>query len=116
MAVGATVLQLGRPLAASGIGIVPAVLVIGACASRDLSGRRAPSPVLIELGTASYALFLLHLPLMQLLGSRIWEVTLGVALVAVGIAVMVYRLFEAPLERALRRLATPLPERAPALT
>ena len=87
------------------VAIVPAALLVVAAASHDLQGRPSPR-FLVELGAWSYALFLLHYPLMQLIGRQPWPgapfVWLGVAIGAIGLAGIVFRAYERPLERFMR--------------
>jgi len=76
--------------------------------SRWLARRRW----LVLLGDASFALYLIHLPVIQFVSQR-WEnmddqppvllVALGLVVGCVGLSVVVYRLVEVPLLRIVRR-------------
>jgi peptidoglycan/LPS O-acetylase OafA/YrhL len=83
------------------VAIIPSILVIGAAASGDLVRDRVVPRWLVILGTWSYALFLLHYPLMQLAGYGPWYSALVVALISVAGAGLIYEYFEKPLERRL---------------
>ena len=101
------------PVAEAGVAMIPSVLVVGACASNDLRSCWRPPKALVELGTWSYALYLLHFPLMLLLRNRGWLAAVLISLVAIGLSGLVYARFELPMEQSLRRrLAVDAPARA----
>lgn len=88
------------------------LLLLAAAAGSDLCGRRGVlrSPVLIRLGEASFALYLIHFlplefagPVLRTLDGSA-EVVAAAALVALLVVASlgVYRWFERPVERALR--------------
>jgi peptidoglycan/LPS O-acetylase OafA/YrhL len=94
--------------------LVPVAALIAALASRDLSGRPTwlarPLPVL--LGGASFAFYLVHVSVIQLVGelpdhlrltARGLPALIGVILVALAVALALHRFVERPVEKALRR-------------
>ncbi len=95
-------------------------LLIPAAATADLTGARSlwRHPVLIRLGDASYAFFLVHLTIvttgMTILGRShdypVWQavpLALGFLVVSYGIALPLHRYVEAPAMRLLRRKPRP---------
>lgn len=112
---GAGVLVLGLfccrsslpPWALSNVVLAPlfGVLVLGATTVRGLLPRLLSHPYMVLLGNASYALYILHLPLLH------WWTSLGLqlppevfCLIAVVVSLLCYRYFEAPVLRWSRRL------------
>lgn len=94
--------------------LVPFIMLIGAAAQRDLSGRPSlwNSPVMVRLGMWSFALYLAHFPVMVALALVEGPVHLGLAgglanaalvlVLCLGAAAVLYRLVERPAERAFR--------------
>jgi peptidoglycan/LPS O-acetylase OafA/YrhL len=105
--------------AATGFTVVPFVLLIGAAATTDLNASRSPlrHPLLVRLGTWSFAFYLVHELVIRsarqlgLDGGSLpavavqWPILLAVSLAA---AALLYTVVERPLERRLRG-ATPQP-------
>lgn len=95
------------PWALSNVVLAPlfAVLVLGATRAEGLLPRLLSSPLVVLLGNASYALYILHLPLFHC-----WEALhLPLppelfCLIAVAVSVLCYRYFETPVLRWSRRL------------
>ncbi|MGY1652029.1 acyltransferase family protein [Geodermatophilus sp. SYSU D01119] len=99
----------------------PFALLIASAAARDLEGAGtvASRPSMRRLGEWSFAFYLVHEPVLRVLIPVIRRIGDGLTLVtaagalalalAVGLAALLYRWIEAPLERRLRR-AAPRPE------
>ncbi|MCU1602717.1 MAG: hypothetical protein JWO22_3426 [Frankiales bacterium] len=94
--------------------LLPVAGLIAALAARDLEGRPCwlarPLPVL--LGGASFAFYLVHVPIIELFGelapgtrqtARGLPVLAAVVVVALALALALHKLVERPVERALRR-------------
>lgn len=94
--------------------LLPVAALIAALAARDLGGRPTwlarPLPVL--LGGASFAFYLVHVPVIQLLGElprhdravgRGLPALAAVVIAALALALLLHRCVERPLERWLRQ-------------
>jgi peptidoglycan/LPS O-acetylase OafA/YrhL len=104
--------------------IVPFIVLIGAYATRDISGQptRMGSAIAVRLGEISYAFYLVHYLVIQLFAhyTRGWRPTLPEAaaavlallVVAFAFASALYFLVESPAERRLRP-ASRRPEAGP---
>lgn len=95
------------PWALSNVVLAPlfAVLILGATRAEGLLPRLLSSPYMVLLGNASYALYLLHLPLLhwwQLLDLPLPPEVF--CLIAVMVSVICYRYVETPVLRWSRRL------------
>jgi peptidoglycan/LPS O-acetylase OafA/YrhL len=115
--------------------LLPFIAVIVATAQRDIAGRRLwlRRSVLIALGDASYAFYLVHAQVIHLVGSivpktfhyqtpaRALGLWLGVFEASLGLAFLLHRGVERPLQQALRHrrrippLVMPRPTVSPAL-
>ncbi len=104
------------PWALSNVVLAPlfAVLVLGATRAEGLLPRLLSNPTMVLLGNASYALYILHLPLLH------WWTSLDLPLppevfcvIAVAASVICYRYFETPVLRWSRRLITRREDVAP---
>ncbi|MEU3538340.1 acyltransferase family protein [Streptomyces paromomycinus] len=113
---------LPAPFRFGALGAVPLTLLIAHLARADAEGRSglAARPALIRLGEASYALYILHWPLLltvrQLLGEdRAFGVPAGLvlvtacALLAQGTALLAHRFVERPLAQRFSRRHSPAP-------
>ncbi len=98
--------------------LAPFTLVVAAAATADLDGRPGlvASRPLVELGKASFALYLLHEQALRLVAGFNVDGVPGrfarlavVFVVVVGLSLVVHRTVEAPLERMLRRRLSPDP-------
>ena len=124
-----------QPLAPTGlqavaVHVVPLALVVVAAARFDLSGRRGPlgHPSLVKLGEWSFALYLVHEPVVRVLTVALdrpaygpaggGAVLLTVTVLSVAAAAVLHEAWERPVERRVRRWASrryaapalPLPE------
>jgi exopolysaccharide production protein ExoZ len=87
-------------------------LIVGSLALLELSGRRWWPRLLVDLGEASYSIYLLHFSVVTLLSGALLRlrvvpmgpaVALLVAAVAVAAGVAFHRCVDQPIQRALRR-------------
>jgi peptidoglycan/LPS O-acetylase OafA/YrhL len=95
---------------------IPLALVIGGLARHDIAGRSSllTRPLVVALGDASYALYMIHFPVLLITWTLCadlirspWAATLftvGFMVTAQALAVLVYRRYERPL---MRRFARP---------
>jgi len=105
------------------ITLLPFAALLAAAAHAELSGglRWLRRPTLVRLGQWSFALYLVHWPLLVLVerlhpyafGSTVAGYTALVAVVAiaVGVAGLLFTCVERPIERRLRPSAAPVPPR-----
>jgi peptidoglycan/LPS O-acetylase OafA/YrhL len=95
------------PWALSNVVLAPlfAVLVLGATAAEGLLPRLLSTPYMVLLGNASYALYLLHLPLLHCWQALDLPLPPEVfCLIAVIVSVICYQYVETPVLRWSRRL------------
>jgi peptidoglycan/LPS O-acetylase OafA/YrhL len=114
--------SLPRPAAA--LILIPAfALLIVVAAAGDLDGNRSfySRPFVVKLGEWSFAAYLSHLMVVQFVkraagdalpdsGVAAWAVELGLLVLFVAVAALIYTLIERPLERLLRQRFTKSPE------
>jgi peptidoglycan/LPS O-acetylase OafA/YrhL len=89
-----------------------AVLIIGLAFGGGLVGRLLSLPVLVLLGEASYALYILHIPIYEIVTATIKRVSpahltdlrflLAYAVVSVMASVLVFQKFEVPMRARVR--------------
>ncbi|MEM9048160.1 MAG: acyltransferase [Pseudomonadota bacterium] len=113
-----------KPLRTLLYGVCAAALIAG-LAAWEGAGRRRMPPFLIRLGDASYALYLLHLPVMSFAAKLVsslrldlppWLNAAGLVLLATAAALCAHRVLERPMLRRLSHAigrVTPKPDAMP---
>jgi peptidoglycan/LPS O-acetylase OafA/YrhL len=99
------------PLYAQGAAIsIPLCVIVGGLAAKDILNRSGflARPAMVQLGNASYALYITHFPLLMIVRTAVrgWEpfsltagllIFLGLTTSAVTMALLLYHYFERPL-------------------